>query len=155
VVDIAAAVAGINYLRDFTRWVRGLQKDADVLTRINAAEEKVGEVHDKLQELRAENLTLLEQNRELTAKLRAADDWKERRSHYKLVKTAGGAHVLHHAGNEHETPHHACPACAQRQLLFPLQDNGVANGSYTCPGCKHDYSVDAAEHRSRPPYSAY
>lgn len=148
-VDIAAAVVSINYLRDFTKWVRGLQKDADVLTRTNAAEEKVGEVYDKLQELRGENLNLLEQNRVLTEKLRAADDWKAKRDQYQLVKTAGGATVLRHAGDARNVAHHACPACESKQLLVPLQDKGVANGVHDCPVCGADYSVDPVQQRWR------
>jgi len=146
-VDIAAAVVSINYLRDFTKWVRGLQKDADVLTRTNAAEEKVGEVYDKLQELRGENLDLLEQNRVLAERLRAAEDWKAKRDQYKLVKTAGGATVLHHGGDERNVAHHACPACEPKQLLVPLQDRGVANGVHECPACGAPYSVDAVQNR--------
>ena len=146
-VDIAAAVAGINYLRDFTKWVRGLQKDADVLTRINSAEEKVGEVHDKLQELRGENLDLLEQNRVLGERLRAAEDWKARRGKYQLVKTAGGATVLRHEGDARNVAHHACPACEPKQLLVPLQDRGLANGVHECPACGAAYPVDAVQQR--------
>jgi hypothetical protein len=60
--DIQSAVIGINYLREFAKWVGGLRKDAEVLGRVNEAMSKVGEVQDKLYELREENLKLLEEN---------------------------------------------------------------------------------------------
>jgi hypothetical protein len=71
--DIQTAVVGINYLREFGKWVSGLRKDAEVLGRVNEAMVQVGEVQDKLYELREENLKLLEENRQLTDKLKALD----------------------------------------------------------------------------------
>jgi hypothetical protein len=147
-VDISAAITGLTYLRDFTKYVYGLQKDAEVLVRTNAAAEKVAEVHDKLQELRAENLNLQEQNRVLAEKLRAADDWKARRDQYRLVKAPGGATVLSHDGSARDVAHHACPACEQKQrVLVPLQDRGVANGVHDCPSCGTAYAVDTVQQR--------
>ncbi|HEY2416763.1 MAG TPA: hypothetical protein VGH84_02510 [Steroidobacteraceae bacterium] len=151
--DIQAAVTGISYLREFTKWVQGLRADADVLTRTNEAQQKVGEVYDKLQELRAENLQLLETNRNLAERLRDADDWSSRRRHYQLVQSSGGAHVLQHDGQDGVAVHHACPACAEKRLLMPLQDVMLKNGIFRCPECKVGYPVERPSHRPNPQVS--
>jgi hypothetical protein len=75
-VDIGPAIIGLRYLRDFTKWVSDLRHDAEVLTRINEALAKVGDVQDKLQELREDNLRLTEEKRELSYRLQALEDWK-------------------------------------------------------------------------------
>jgi hypothetical protein len=73
-VDLAPALLGLKYLRDFTKWVGDMRQDADVLSRTNEALRQVGEVQDKLQELREDNLRLIEEQRELTERLRMQDD---------------------------------------------------------------------------------
>lgn len=136
--DITAAITGLSYLRDFTKWVNGLRKDADVLTRTNEALEKVNAIYDQLQDLRSENLELRETNHELTRKLRDADDWESRRSHYQLVQTTGRAHVLQHDGKG-AIVHYACPVCAEKRQLIPLQDDTYSYGVHRCPSCKAAY----------------
>jgi hypothetical protein len=139
-VDLAPAVAGITYLRDFMKYVTGLRRDADVLERVNEALEKVGAVQDKLQELRDHNIRLLEENRELKLDIQDAEEWKARLAAYTLVKTPGGAIVL---SSNAPTPHYACPGCAERdEELHPLQGLNVYAGLYKCPNCKEQYPIE-------------
>lgn len=83
--DIAAAFTALKYIRDFTKWVLDMRQDAEVLSRVNEAMRATGEVQDKLQELREENLRLLEERRQLSDKLREVEDWQKRRAAYQLT----------------------------------------------------------------------
>lgn len=142
-VDIAPAIAGITYLREFMKYVTALRRDSDVLERVNEALAKVGAVQDKLQELREDNMRLLEENRELKDELSDIEDWESRLAAYELIKAPGGALVLF---CETPTPHYACPGCAERdEELHPLQDTQSYGGLYKCPSCKEQYHVDRPE----------
>ena len=139
-MDIAPALTGLKYLRDFTKWVGDMRADAEVLSRTNDAMRAVGEVQDKLQELREENFRLVDENRTLTEKLREVEDWQGRRAGYQLFLAAGGGMVLRSAG---PPVHYACPACAEaRRQLHVLQDLGSWAGTYRCPACQVEYPVD-------------
>jgi hypothetical protein len=140
--DITAALIGLKAIGDFIGGLRSTWKDAESLKRASEIEAQVGEVFGKLHELRGENLHLLEENRRLAEEVRAAEDWRERRGHYKLVKAPGGAHVLRHDGSDDSEAHYACPTCVEKRLLVPLQDNAVSSGAYSCPSCKFLYNVD-------------
>lgn len=102
-IEMATAIDGLKYLRDFSKWVRDLRADSDVLTRVNSALEKVGEVQDKLQELREENIKLLEENRKLTESLRESQQANSKRDRYELFKTSGGTNVLKSDFHTHTT----------------------------------------------------
>ena len=104
-VDLAPAIAGITCLRDFMKYVTGLHHDADVLGRVNEALAKVGAVQDKLQELREDNMRLLDENRELREELSDIEDWKSRLGAYELTKAPGGALVLFSKLPQHHTTH--------------------------------------------------
>lgn len=138
-VEIGAAIEGLRYLKDFSKWVQGLRADSEVLTRVNAALEKVGEVQDKLHELREENYRLLDENRRLADQIRAAESWERRVASYKLIRTPGGAVVYR---CDEGTPHYACPKCIEDHSVQILQDKKVYSGTYLCPGCKSEYGVD-------------
>jgi len=140
VVDIAPAIAGIAYVREFMKYIGGLRRDADTLGRVTDAMAKVGEVQDKLQELREENMRLLEDNRKLTEQVRDVEEWRTRRAAYSLITTPGGGVVL---STSKPTPHYACPSCAEGKTIQPLQANIFDNGTYTCPKCSACFTVDA------------
>jgi hypothetical protein len=141
-VDIQPALAGIGYLRDFVKYVGGLRHDAEVLGRLNEAAAKVGEVQDKLIELREDNLRLIEENRHLKAQLQAADAWNARSAAYQHVEAPGGAHVLRFEGPQ---PHYACPNCFEQKEIRVLQPTGHVDGSRACPRCKVTYLVDKVD----------
>jgi hypothetical protein len=142
-VEIQAAITGLKYLRDFTKWVGDMRQDAETLGKINEAMRFAGDVQDKLQELREENLRLTEEKRQLADQLRAVEDWQARRAAYKLTETDGSAIVLKSEG---PPPHYACTACAEsKHEIHVLQDGRNMAGSYRCPSCQATYNVKPAE----------
>lgn len=147
-VDIQAAIVGLKYIRDFTKWVGEMRQDAEILSRVNEAMRFAGDVQDKLQELREENLRLTEERRQLADQLREADDWQKRRSAYQLAQTPGGALVLKSEG---PPGHYACPNCAEsKRELQILQDRRVSAGFYDCRACQAFFHVDTPKPRPDP-----
>jgi hypothetical protein len=142
-VEIATAIAGIKAARDFGGWLLSKHRDAEVERRVQEFVQKLGDVQDKLHELREENITLLEDKRQMAEQLRVAEERGARRSHYKLVAAPGGANLPQFDGHDGSMKHYVCPACMEaRNEFHPLQDLHNMAGSHACPACKASYRVD-------------
>lgn len=148
--EIASALTGFDFIRKTFKRVAELQKDNETQTVVNDALAKLGEVQDKLFELREENTALQSENARLSGQLANSKAWEARRAQYTLVETAGGAHVFQSDG---PPLHYACPACMERGEVHPLQNRKVVSGAWICPGCDKQYPVSAATPRSQLPTS--
>jgi len=146
--DIASALTGFDFIRKTIKRVSELQKDNETLSAVGDALSKLGEVQDKLYELRDENAALQGRNRELVEQLVKRAEWETRRAGFKLVETAGGAHVYQ---NDGPPVHYACPACMERGQVHLLQNRRVTSGAWVCSGFDKQYPVDAARHWNPPP----
>jgi hypothetical protein len=142
-VEIATALASIKAIRELGGWLLTKYKDAETERRVHEITAKLGDVQDKLHELREENIALLEEKRQVAEKLRVAEERGTRRSHYKLVKTPGGAQLPQFDGHDGSLKHYVCPACMETRGEFhPLQDLQNRAGTHACPACKAHYRVD-------------
>jgi len=146
--EVASALTGFDFIRKTFKRVMELQKDNETLTAVSEALSKLGDLQDKLYELRDENAVLQAKNRELAEQLVKRTDWEARKAAFRLVETAGGAHVYQ---NDGPPVHYACPACMERGQVHLLQNRKVVSGAWICPGCDKQYPVVAAKPWNPPP----
>lgn len=145
IATIGAAANSLKVAKDVFTWLLESKIEAESRAKVLEALRAVGDAQDNLFRLREELFVLQTENRDLKAKLTENEEWKARLAKYKLVETAGGAHVYR---TEEGTPHFACPSCIEKKEIHILQDRHVMSGSFECPGCDKRFTVKPANYPS-------
>lgn len=136
---ITAAAADLRFVGENLAAIRGMTVDAEVLRRVVAAQERLGNSQDTLRELRDELFALQSENEKLKREKAAQDSWSGTAARYELTKTSGGAVVYKHKG---EPAHYTCPNCWNKKEAQPLQDNRTLSGKHRCTACQAEFPVD-------------
>jgi rubredoxin len=137
---IAAAYQSLNIIKTTFDALLGLKIDSAALQKVTDALQKVTAVQDTLFQAQSRLFELQGKVEALTKDLEAEKKWNSTIASYKLIRTSGGALVYAFQG---EPSHHACPACASKQQIQPLQNHHNYAGTHECPSCKYKYPVDS------------
>jgi regulator of replication initiation timing len=148
IATIGAAASSLKVVKDVFTWLLESKIEAESRTKVLEALKAVGDAQDNLYRLREELFVLQTENRDLKTKLTENEEWKARLAKYRLVETAGGAHVYR---TEEGTTHFACPSCIEKKEIQILQDLQVMSGDFACPGCDKKFKVKPANYPA--PYS--
>jgi hypothetical protein len=141
-ISLVGAYQGLKAAKEILGTLFDAKVDAESRPKILEAQGKLGEVQDALFMLR-ERLAELQQERDqLRDELATAKNWSDRAAQYELASTPGSAVVFRFTG---QPEHFACPSCFNKAEVYPLQDNHVMAGTYTCPGCKAQFPVKLRE----------
>ena len=121
--------------------VLGYKIENESRSKINEALKEVGNIQDKLFDLREELFRLQSENQELSQQLKAQKELENRRNQYQLEQTPGRAMVYVSLGNP---KHYACPVCFNKGDIQVLQGNNVEGfrGTYDCYNCKAVYVIE-------------
>jgi hypothetical protein len=128
---------GISEAVELTKTIGDLVRKGitiDLQERISDLREAVLNAKEEVQDLRHKNHDLREE-------LAAREDWRDRSSAYKWVKTDGGATVLYTAD---KPARFVCPACFEKRAIHPLQDPHSNSGQFVCTACDKHYPVRRA-----------